>query len=239
MKNLGAWLIIAFGCLLTVGDLGAGGAQVGGGTCGGPIVIGSVFCPQGALSVTKTVVGTGTAPAGGWTVTLGSTNCSAGLAGRQDLVATIPSGGGVATFNGLFISTVSGLNAPSCLYTLTESAVTDWTPSFAPAGPYTVSASQTTNVALTNTATPATTTTAPATTTTTIAASTTTVLPTTTAPPTSAAVQPVTPTTPTAVALPATGSRASRPTFYIGLGFILIGTLILFSRRRSNQPTAN
>lgn len=240
MKSVGAWLIIAFGCVLTVGDLGAGSAQVGVSitACGNSNVgVGSSFsaippCQHGDISVTKTVVGSGTAPAGGWTVTLSSTDCPNSL---TNPIMTIPSTGGVVTFSNLFVTT-DAFGGATCHYAVTETGVTDWTPSFAPAGPsYTVTANQTTNIALTNTFTGTTTTTAPATTTTTPATTTTTELATTT----SAAAQPITPTTPAAVALPATGSRTARPSFYIGLGFILLGTLVLISRRRNSQPTSN
>ena len=237
MKNFGACLIIAFGCLLSVGDLGAGGAQVGFVTCGSANAQAGANpvqqCPTGTISVTKTVVGSGTLPAQ-WTVTLGSTDCPNSLIGLINPV-DIPSGGGVANFNGLFVA-ADFAGTMQCHYTVTETPVTDWTPSFATAGPYTVTAGQTTIIALTNTATPATTTTAPATTTTTIAASTTTALATTT---TNAAVAPETPTAPTAVTLPATGSKTSRPTFYVGLALILLGSVILLTRRRSSQPTIN
>ena len=239
MKNFGACLIIAFGCLLTVGDLGAGGAQVGSFPCGGTNTsqAGSNFapsvqqCPTGSISVTKTVVGTGTAPTN-WTVTLSSTNCPNSLIGINPI--DIAPGGGVATFNGLYAFTDFSGNTP-CQYTVAETPVTDWTPSFVPTGPYVVTTSHTTNIALTNTATPATSTTLAASTTT-IAASTTTVLATTT---TNAAVAPVTPTTPAAVTLPATGSNTGRPTFYIGLALILLGAIILLTRRRSSPSTTN
>ncbi len=250
MKNIGAWLIIALGCLLTVGNFGAGSADVGIATvpCGGAIIVGTApTCPVGSIAVTKTVVGTGTAPAGGWTVTIGSTNCAFGLVGRNDLVLTIPPGGGVGTVPALFVTTNS-LGTTPCQYTVTETAVAAWTPSFVPAGPtYTVAANQTTAIALTNTADPATTTTAL--TTNTMAATTTAVIVVTTALPTTvasiapatstaAADTPTTPTMPPAIALPATGSPSTRPTTYIGLALIALGTLILVNRRRqSHSPT--
>ncbi len=260
MKNIGAWLIIAFGCLLTVGNLGAGGAEVGVLNCGSNVAPGvPQTCPHGSIAVTKTVVGTGTAPAGGWTVAIGSANCAAGLVGRNDLVLTIPAAGGVGTVTGLFVATDISGNIP-CQYTVTETAVAGWTPSFLPAGPtYTVAANQTTAIALTNTADPTTTTTIAATTTT-IAATSTTIGTTTTiaaatsttagdvgtttiatiatATPTAAADVPTTATPPMAIALPATGSRSTRPATYIGLALIALGTLILINRRRqSHSPT--
>ena len=253
MKNIGAWLIIAFGCLLTVGNLGAGGADVGIATvpCGGAVIVGATLptCPVGSISVTKTVVGPGSAPAGGWMVTIGSTNCAVpGLVNRNDLVLTIPPAGGLGTVTGLYVSTDSGGGTP-CQYTVTETAVAGWTPSFVPAGAtYTVAAGQTTAIALTNTAVPATTTTVAATTTTVAAATTTTDAATTTVLPTTiatiataastAAAPPTTPTMPTAIALPATGSPSTRPTTYIGLALIALGTLILLNRRRhGHSPT--
>jgi LPXTG-motif cell wall-anchored protein len=167
-------------------------------------------------------------------VTIGSTNCATGLVGRNDLVLTIPSAGGVGTVAGLFVSTDSS-GATPCQYTVTETAVAEWTASFVPAGPmYTVAANQTTAIALTNTAVPTTTTTVAATTTTTtIAAATTTIA---ILSPTAAADVPTTPTMPAAIALPATGSRSTGPATYIGLALVGLGTLILVNRRRHIHP---
>jgi len=236
MKNLGAWLIIALGCVLTVGDLGEGGASVGVmAQCGGNLPIGAVpICPTGDITVVKSVAGDGVPPVGGWTLTLGSPNCPASLVGQP--VLNIPAAGGVGTWTGLYVSTDTTDVTP-CQYTVTEAPVVGWTPSFVPPGPiYGVADGQVLTIALTNTSPTTTTTTIAATTTTTIAPTTTTIAPTTTVAATTTTTT-IAPTMPVGSPLPETGSRSWRPTTYVGLVLILLGTLILINRRRGNTAS--
>jgi LPXTG-motif cell wall-anchored protein len=259
MKSIGGWLMIGLGSVLVLGQLSSGVDVGTGPTPCGTIQLGvAVTCPTGDLTVTKTVVGTGTAPVGGWTVTIGSTNCAAMLAGRQDLVLTIPAAGGSGTVSGLYVFT-DVTSQTACSYTVTETPVGGWTPAFTPGGPYTLVANQATAVALRNTAdtttttstttTTTTTTTAPTTTaSTTTSPATTTVAPsteapttatpsTTTSPATTSAAEAGTPTT--LVALPKTGSGSTRPMTYIGLVLVLLGAVIVVnSRRGSKHPTS-
>ena len=244
MRNIGAWLIIVFGAFLTFGGGGENGITVGITQCG---TLAFVSCATGNLQIVKTI--DGAAPQANWTVTVASSNCAAALTGRQDLVKSIPPGGGTATVLGLevYVNTF-GTN---CLYTLTETPVSAWTPTFTPSGPYTLVANQTVSVALLNTADPTTTTTAAPTTTTTIAATTTTAAQATT----TVAATTTTPTTlaptttangsgagaPATVALPATGSSSSSTQTVIGVGLMIVGASLLVLRRRSErtEPTVS
>lgn len=245
MRNIGAWLIIVFGAFLTFGGGGENGITVGITQCG---TLAFVSCATGNLQIVKTI--DGAAPQANWTVTVASSNCAAALTGRQDLVKSIPPGGGTATVLGLevYVNTF-GTN---CLYTLTETPVSAWTPTFTPSGPYTLVANQTVSVALLNTADPTTTTTTAApTTTTTIAATTTTAAQATT----TVAATTTTPTTlaptttangsgagaPATVALPATGSSSSSTQTVIGVGLMIVGASLLVLRRRSErtEPTVS
>lgn len=205
MRNFGAWLMIGFGALLTTGTLGQNATDVGNviSICGGnvqPLTV--VTCEVGTLTVDKVVVGT--PPAAPWTVTIGSTDCASGLVGRMDLVQSIPAAGGSVSVTELFVHTDS--NATTfCHYTVTESPVAGWTPTYSPVGPVTLIPNGVTTVEITNTEdspettmAPTTTTIAPTTTTiasttTTISASTTSASPTTVAP--STTINSIAPTT--------------------------------------------
>ncbi len=212
MRNFGAWLMIGFGALLSAGGLGQNAIEVGGSiSCGGSAQVGVlVTCDFGTLTVDKVVVGT--PPAAPWTVTIGSTDCASGLVGRMDLVQSIPAAGGSVSVAELYVHTDTNATA-FCHYTVTESPVAGWTPTYSPVGPVTLTANGETTVEITNTEDSPETTIAP--TTTTIAPTTTTIAPTTTtisAPTTSAAPTTTVATPTTTIAATSTSTIAASST---------------------------
>src|SRR5947208_3239287 len=125
-QRIGALLSILLGSFLIVAGTTSGGSTIGVATtnCGG-LVIGAPVpaCPTGHINITKDVVGDGTAPAGGWTFTITSTNCA--LFSGNDGKVTIPAGGGTQK-SGVLYSTVNvgpGTIGPPCDYHVTETAV--------------------------------------------------------------------------------------------------------------------
>ena len=121
------------------------------------------------LTVTKHLEGDGVAPAGGWEVTVSSSNCE--LPGVLTTL-TIPAAGGTVVFENL---RVTAADRSPCRYDLAETTVDGWTPTFTPTGPYTVNEGTSVQIDLlnssptTSTTTTSTTTTLPPETTTTVA----------------------------------------------------------------------
>jgi LPXTG-motif cell wall-anchored protein len=245
VKNVGACLMIAFGAILVGGGLSETGVSVGGdiSACSGapglsPVDVGlSLICPVGTLEVDKIVVGDGTRPSGGWDVTISSENCLDSLSLRGDLTGTIDASGGSHSFSGLNVYTYSG-STVFCTYSLQETPVEGWTPTFDVDGPYVLTQNKITKVGLTNTSP---TTTTVESTTTTVKATTTTLQATTTtaAPATTTSAAAVAPAAPANTPLPATGSRNVAPTAYAGAVLILLGGLILLNRRRTRTTTSD
>jgi hypothetical protein len=243
MSRLGGVLTFALGLVLMISGLvGGNGAtageiipQCGGGAEAGAIV--PTTCTVGTLVITKELVGTGPVPAGGWVVTITSTNCV--LPVLSDDTVTLPAAGGSASSDPLYqFSGPPRVNATPCEYTLAETAVAGWTPSFSPDGPYVLPQTATDpselSVALTNTAVVTTTTPVPPPSTTPPL----TTAPVTTTPATTVAVSDPGTTTPApspsaSPALAATGARRVGPQVLIGALLCLIGLgLVLTSRRR-------
>jgi len=224
-KRLGAILCLLLGSILIAGGLGGTADSTAGGTvprCDVPVNgIVVVACPLGTISITKVVSGTGTVPAGGWVVTVTSSNCA--LPVTSSNTVTLPAAGGTVATDPLFLFTDS-TRTTACAYSLTETAVAGFTPSFLPAGPYTIPfnplAPSVLSVTLTNTAD--------------VTSST----PPVSTPPVStpAVSTPATstpaPTVTASAALATTGTSHVRPTFFVGIALCLLGVVLLFSGRR-------
>jgi LPXTG-motif cell wall-anchored protein len=246
MKRLGPWLIMLFGAVLSFSGLASGAVQVGGAgapanTCidflnsGGGVV--TTACRFAPLDVKKVVIGTGVIPAGGWTVTVTSANCPEQFPSVND-VGVLTEDGSTVSFDLAVYGDIEG--TVLCAYSVVETASTGWTPTLSPGGPYTLEAATPVLVTLTNTGeVPVVTTTTPPTTsvspTTTIEAPTTTIEePTTTTELDSGvgagAQAPV-------AGLPVTGTRSVGITTVAGLAFIVLGGVMVMTRRR--VPTAD
>ena len=215
-KRLGAILCLLLGSILIAGGLGGTADSTAGGTvprCDVQ-VNGLVFpCPLGTISITKVVSGTGTAPAGGWVVTVTSSNCA--LPVTSSNTVTLPAAGGTVATQPLFLFTDS-THTTACAYSLTETAVAGFTPSFLPAGPYTIPlAASVLSVTLTNTAD--------------VTSST---PPVSTPPVSTPATSTPAPTATASAALATTGTSHVRPTFFVGIALCLLGVVLLFSGRR-------
>ena len=220
-KRLGAILCLLLGSILIAGGLGGTADSTAGGTvprCDVQ-VNGLVFpCPLGTISITKVVSGTGTAPAGGWVVTVTSSNCA--LPVTSSNTVTLPAAGGTVATQPLFLFTDS-THTTACAYSLTETAVAGFTPSFLPAGPYTIPlAASVLSVTLTNTA-DVTSSTPPVSTS-----------PVSTPPVSTPATSTPAPTVTASAALATTGTSHVRPTFFVGIALCLLGVVLLFSGRR-------
>ena len=215
-KRLGAILCLLLGSILIAGGLGGTADSTAGGTvprCDVQ-VNGLVFpCPLGTISITKVVSGTGTAPAGGWVVTVTSSNCALPVTSHNTV--TLPAAGGTVATEPLFLFTDS-THTTACAYSLTETAVAGFTPSFLPAGPYTIPlAASVLSVTLTNTAD--------------VTSST---PPVSTPPVSTPATSTPAPTVTASAALATTGTSHVRPTFFVGIALCLLGVVLLFSGRR-------
>ena len=215
-QRIGAILSIILGtALIAVGVTGTGSTVGAAVTFCGLVEVGGVSpaCPTGHITITKNVVGTGTAPAAGWKFTITSDNCAI-FPGSSDTV-TIPAAGGVQKSDRLFATenVSNGETGPQCNYTVTETAVAGWTTTYAPTGVIHLGTANTdgnNDVALTvtNTATPGTTT-----------------------PP---------PTTPSASASPTTGlvntgAKHVKPALFVGIGLVLLGVVLLFFTRKPRR----
>jgi len=222
-KRLGAILCLLLGSILIAGGLGGTADSTAGGTvprCDVQ-VNGLVFpCPLGTISITKVVSGSGTVPAGGWVVTVTSSNCA--LPVTSSNTVTLPAVGRSVATQPLFLFTDS-THTTACAYSLTETAVAGFTPSFLPAGPYTIPfipEASVISVTLTNTA-DVTSSTPPVSTS-----------PVSTPPVSTPATSTPAPTATASAALATTGTSHVRPTFFVGIALCLLGVVLLFSGRR-------
>ena len=215
-KKLGAILCLLLGSILIAGSLGGtADSTAGTGTpptqCGGQLNGIVVPCPLGTISITKVVSGTGTVPAGGWVVTVTSSNCV--LFPGSSATVTLPAAGGTVATDPLFLFTQSD-GKTACAYSLTEAAVAGFTPSFLPAGPYTIPfnplAPSVLSVTLTNTGR----------------------TPSSTPPVSTPATSTPAPTVTASAALATTGTSHVRPTLFVGIALCLLGVVLLFGGRR-------
>lgn len=138
-RNFGAIVLMLLGLVLMTSGLttdgGAAGAVV---PCGTPLPAGfSPLCPIGTITIKKVVSGTGTEPAGGWSVTLTSSNCA--IYGQKTF--TVPSNGSVQTDP--LLSTTDTAKSTKCRYTLTETAYRGYTTTYSPAQTVTLGISTT------------------------------------------------------------------------------------------------
>jgi hypothetical protein len=226
-RRLGALLAIALGSVLVAFGATGTGSTVGVSftLCGGQVAgVATPACPTGHIVVTKNVVGSGPAPAGGWVFTITSVNCVL-FPGSSDTV-TIPAVGGTVSSDELYSSeTVSpGLTGPACDYHVAETAVAGWTTTYSTTGVLALGTSVESNndvgITVTNTAIRTSTSAAPSTTTvtTTVPAST----------PASAS-----PTD----ALANTGAKHVKPTLFAGIALIAFGVVMLFAGRRPRRAS--
>jgi len=215
-KRLGAILCLLLGSILIAGGLGGTADSTAGGTvprCDVQVNGLVVPCPLGTISITKVVSGTGTAPAGGWVVTVTSSNCALPVTSHNTV--TLPAAGGTVATEPLFLFTDS-THTTACAYSLTETAVAGFTPSFLPAGPYTIPlAASVLSVTLTNTAD--------------VTSST---PPVSTPPVSTPATSTPAPTVTASAALATTGTSHVRPTLFVGIALCLLGVVLLFGGRR-------
>ena len=242
MSRIGGFLTMVLGVVVIAfgfnGQVANGGAQLP--TCGAAQAAGTQPinpCATGTITVTKTLAGNGTPPVGGWHVTITS-DCVIPVG--ADVTLDIQPFGGFAISGALYTYAGSpGDTSNPCHYTLTETAVANYVPTFSPTGPYTLPApveSEVTNlnVALLNTyigpsptITPSTTTPAPSPST-----SVSTTVPATT----SAAA--ATPTTTSAI-LAATGSKQVGPQVILGGALVLFGLVLTLANRRKSGSASH
>jgi LPXTG-motif cell wall-anchored protein len=214
-QRIGGLLAIMLGVVLMAFGATGNGLSVGqnGTLCGGlPIGIVVPTCPTGHIVITKVVVGSGTAPAGGWVFTITSTNCTI-FPGSSDTV-TIPAAGGTVASDELYSSESigPGIIGPACNYHVTEAAAAGWTTTYSRSLVVlgTGTGNNDEDITVTNTGTPQS----------------------STPPPTSAA-----PSTPAASASPTdllanTGGKHVKPTFIAGILLVLLGGVMLFMGRK-------
>ena len=216
-QRIGALLSIVLGVALIVTGTTSGSTVGASFIFGGqvPLVVAVPNCPTGHIVITKDVTGSGTRPVGGWHFTIDSTNCDLFPGSSADV--TIPAGGGTVSSDPLYATTeiaTDGTPGTLCDYTVTETAVTGWTTTYSPTGPYHLGTAQSGNndVAVTVTNTSPTITTPPPTTSTAV---TTTVV----AAPSSTE------------ALANTGTKYMKPATIAGVLLVLLGLGLLVAGR--------
>jgi hypothetical protein len=140
-QRFGALMCLLLGSVLIVGG-SLGTSDAGGGvtvlSCGTQLTVGNVAppptCPLGQIAITETSSGDQTPPAN-WTVTITSSNCRFPTGGTS-VAVTVPNGG-TKNSPDLYQNT-SGTGSTACSYALSETAVSGFTATFTPAGPYTL-----------------------------------------------------------------------------------------------------
>lgn len=230
-RHFGGIILTMLGIVLVVSGLSPNDSSVGVvvtscGTTGLAAVVPN--CPSGHIVLKKVVKGDGTAPSGGWSVTISSSNCS--FPNDTAKTYTVPSNGSVTTGE-LYSTQTSSQNSVLCKYTVTENKYAGFTTAYSPGRTVTLGTSTTdpgsnnrtvtiTNTAATPSSSAASSSTAPSSST-----------HTTTAPATTSAV----PTTSSAGGsgeLANTGSKGVRPATVIGVLAIMAGLGLAFAGRR-------
>jgi hypothetical protein len=136
-QRFGGVLCLSLGGVLITG--GSFGLDAGAGTpppsCGAPsagVVVPA--CPTGVLSLSESTTGPGTPPVGGWLVDITSPNCAFPSTSATTLTVAVPDNGTVSS--PALYQNQNGPETTVCTYAVAQQAVSGFSTTYDPAGPY-------------------------------------------------------------------------------------------------------